>query len=497
MRNVLSSARVRARSLTPAVALGVVALAGGVTAPVASASSITKSLVNTCKLYGTDGVYTGASVVLNLTISATIPDNIPQGGTGYLSNAKATATLGGPAVGIAHGFGDAFTGSATAFNISLTNASPTNFNAAATPIPIPNKVLPLKKADGTYDALSFDVPTSGFLDRIGPITASGPAQSLITATFPNSPTALVTTINFTTNGSSAVTTYQLRCRPNAFVDENETIPQDLSLGSAKIGDPITFSPNHGPVSGGTLVTVKGVGLGTVSSIVAGGKNVPFTKVSDTELTLVTPPGDAPGPVTVTGTNADGFITATFTYDAGTGPAAPTVSAISPTHGVATGGNVVTITGTNLTGATAVKFGSASATGVTVGSATSLTATVPAGTAGATVPVTVTTPGGTSGSINYAYDAASTTGAPTVTRLLSKTVIANIGGIAVVQGSNCKSIKSVKVGDKAATFTLASTTLMKLTLPKQPAGSYPLVITNTSGSNGPSIAATIKYKPLGS
>jgi hypothetical protein len=59
-----------------------------------------------------------------------------------------------------------------------------------------------------------------------------------------------------------------------------------------------------------------------------------------------------------------------------------------------GGTSVSITGTNLTGATAVKFGSTAATRFTVNSATLLTAVSPAETAG-TVDVTVTTPGGTS------------------------------------------------------------------------------------------------------
>jgi hypothetical protein len=55
---------------------------------------------------------------------------------------------------------------------------------------------------------------------------------------------------------------------------------------------------------------------------------------------------------------------------------------------------VTITGTNLTGATAVKFGTTSATSYTVINDSDITATSPAHTAGG-VDVTVTTPGGTS------------------------------------------------------------------------------------------------------
>jgi PKD repeat protein len=75
------------------------------------------------------------------------------------------------------------------------------------------------------------------------------------------------------------------------------------------------------------------------------------------------------------------------------PPGPAVSKISPKSGPAAGGTSVQITGTDFTGATAVKFGSTSAT-FTVNSATSITATSPAGTS-ATVNVTVTTPQGTS------------------------------------------------------------------------------------------------------
>jgi PGF-pre-PGF domain-containing protein len=73
---------------------------------------------------------------------------------------------------------------------------------------------------------------------------------------------------------------------------------------------------------------------------------------------------------------------------------PAVTGISPPSGSTLGGTSVTITGTGFTGATAVKFGSTAAASYTVNSATSITATSPAGTAGL-VDITVTTAGGTS------------------------------------------------------------------------------------------------------
>ena len=74
-------------------------------------------------------------------------------------------------------------------------------------------------------------------------------------------------------------------------------------------------------------------------------------------------------------------------------AAPTVTGLNPTSGPAAGGTTVTITGTGLTAATAVDFGTTPATDVTVVNDTTVTAVSPAGTG--TVDVTVTTPTGTS------------------------------------------------------------------------------------------------------
>jgi alpha-tubulin suppressor-like RCC1 family protein len=78
---------------------------------------------------------------------------------------------------------------------------------------------------------------------------------------------------------------------------------------------------------------------------------------------------------------------------GAPPATPAVTSISPSEGSEAGGSVVTLTGSNLTLASAVRFGSRTARDFTVNSEGSITAVAPAGTG--EVNVTVTTPGGTS------------------------------------------------------------------------------------------------------
>ncbi|GDY04441.1 hypothetical protein LBMAG50_05820 [Phycisphaerae bacterium] len=71
---------------------------------------------------------------------------------------------------------------------------------------------------------------------------------------------------------------------------------------------------------------------------------------------------------------------------------PTISAVNPNTGTTTGGTAITITGTNLTGASSVRVGSGYATSVVVVNDTTVTAVTPAGTAGAQN-VSVTTAGG--------------------------------------------------------------------------------------------------------
>jgi hypothetical protein len=73
---------------------------------------------------------------------------------------------------------------------------------------------------------------------------------------------------------------------------------------------------------------------------------------------------------------------------------PTITAVKALKGHAAGGKTVTITGTNFTRATAVKFGAVDAVSFVVKSDTTIKAIAPAETAG-TVDLTVTTPKGRS------------------------------------------------------------------------------------------------------
>ena len=135
----------------------------------------------------------------------------------------------------------------------------------------------------------------------------------------------------------------------------------------------------------------------------------MTADSGTQITVTSPSGT--GTVSITVTTPGGSASAgTFTYMT----PAPAVTGLSPSSGTTAGGTAVTISGTNLGGATGVSFGGAAAK-ITADSGTQIAVTSPPGSAGA-VSVTVTTPGGTSsGKFTYVIPAPAVTGVLAVQR----------------------------------------------------------------------------------
>src|SRR5262249_19063379 len=131
------------------------------------------------------------------------------------------------------------------------------------------------------------------------------------------------------------------------------------------------SPSSGATGGGTSVTIRGTNFTGTSQVLFG--TVPallFTVNSDTSITAISPLAAA-GTVDITvttgsGTSATGAADQ-FTYSSGS--ATPSVTGLSPTSGPTSGGTSVTITGTNLSGATAVLFGTTPAGSFSVNSAT--------------------------------------------------------------------------------------------------------------------------------
>ena len=206
------------------------------------------------------------------------------------------------------------------------------------------------------------------------------------------------------------------------------------------------SPSAGPVAGGTSVIITGTGFTGATAVDFGASGaVTYTVNSATQITAISPAAAA-GVVDVTVTTSVGGASTASSADHFTYVAIPTVTAVSPSSGPATGGTSVTITGTGFTGATAVKFGTANAAAYTVNSATQITATAPAGTG--LVDMTVTVPvGGTSATSSadqFTYTAIPSIGSFTIsptsivvggTITLTAANVVEAGGSATITGVN--------------------------------------------------------------
>ncbi|MFF1418697.1 IPT/TIG domain-containing protein [Streptomyces sp. NPDC058280] len=150
--------------------------------------------------------------------------------------------------------------------------------------------------------------------------------------------------------------------------------------------------------------------------------------------------------------------------------------ISPNQGSTGGGTTVTITGTNLSGTTAVKFGTHPATAVTNVSPTQVTAVSPAGSG--TVGVTVTTPGGTSNPISFFY-----VGAPFKSGLSENSGATAGGNTITVSGTGLSTATGVSFGANTVTPTVLSDSQITAVVPAgAAAGPVGVSVTTAGGTN---------------
>lgn len=136
--------------------------------------------------------------------------------------------------------------------------------------------------------------------------------------------------------------------------------------------------------------------------------------------------------------------------------APTISGVNPTHG--SPGSAVTLTGTNLGGATAVTFNGRAAFAFTIAGATQINAVVPGGATSG--PIQVATPSGSAASAPFTVDAAL---APTLASFAPTALTS--GTVVTLTGSHFVGATRVQFnGVDAAAFTVASDTQIQATAP---------------------------------
>jgi len=230
----------------------------------------------------------------------------------------------------------------------------------------------------------------------------------------------------------------------------------------------TFLPTSGVT--GTTVTLTGTAFTGATAVAFNGTAATsFTVVSDTSITAVAPAGFTTGTISVTTPGGVATSSASFSF-----VPAPAITSFLPSSGKV--GDSVIITGTHLTGATAVKFNGTAATPFAPTSDTTIAAVVPSGVTTGTI--SVTTPGGSAtsaGSFTLVPGPGITTIAPPS---------GGTGTLVTINGAGFNATTAVAFTGPngpvtTTTFTIASDT--KLTVPV-PASAIagPITVTTLGG-----------------
>ncbi|HLJ96611.1 MAG TPA: IPT/TIG domain-containing protein, partial [Gemmataceae bacterium] len=257
-------------------------------------------------------------------------------------------------------------------------------------------------------------------------------------------------------------------------------------------------PASGSAGGGDSVTLVGSNFSNAKAVYFGTTPaVSFSVLNDGVISARSPAHIAGAvDVTVITPSATSAVSAVgqFTYQP---PAAPIITALSPSSGLSQGGTTVTLAGSHFTGATTVSFGGL-ATSFTILSDHVITARAPAHVAGS-VDVTVTSLSGTSATSpadQFSYVATLPPPGPPKVIGLGPTSGSTAGGDTVVLvGSNFTGATAVAFGGTpAASFTLLSDSAIRAITPPQTVPTvYPVatdtVYRNTDGTG----AETTSYE----
>ncbi|WP_280299848.1 beta strand repeat-containing protein, partial [Nocardia abscessus] len=379
-------------------------------------------------LTGTTAVDFGATPAASFTVdSATQITAVSPAGTGTVQVTATTA--GGTSNGVAYTFvpvpalttvvpnsGSAAGGTTVVLTgTDLTGATDVSFGAtpatsftvdSATQITAVSSAgtgtvqVTITTAGGTSNGVSYDyVPALGSASPFqGPeaggnqVFLNGNGLTGVTAvTFGGTPAT-----SFTVDSDTQITA--IAPAGTGAVQVTATGPNGTSNGVTYTYIPVptltSDNPTSGPEAGGNTVILTGTGLSTAGAVLFGISASDFTVDSDTQITATAVPGTGTVQITVitAGGTSNGVA---YTYIP-----APTLSGAVPNSGAAAGGTTVDLTGTDLTGTTAVDFGATPAASFTVDSPTQVTAVSPAGTG--TVQIVATTGGGSSNGVAYTF-----------------------------------------------------------------------------------------------
>ncbi|PVM89853.1 autotransporter outer membrane beta-barrel domain-containing protein [Caulobacter radicis] len=353
---------------------------------------------------------------------------------------------------------------------NLTGDGTISWNLAASEYALESRIVGLAGAAGTVVITASCLPPVPTISSISP--SAGPTSGATSVQLNGAALANATlTVDGATVTPSAASDTQITFNTPAHAAGAVVVAVTTAGGTATTNytyvPPPTISslsPTAGPTAGGTALTINGSNF-TGATVTIDGVGVTPTSSSPTAITVTTP-AHAAGDVVVAVTTTGGTATSTFSY-----VPPPTISSLTPNQGPTGGGSSVSISGTNLSGATLTVDGVTVTPSST--SATSVVFTTPAHVA-ASVPVVVTTTGGTASS-SFEYVAA-----PTISNL-SPNAGSTAGGTSVtITGTNLTNAV-LTVDGSTVTPTSASATTIVFNTPAHGAATVVVSVATPGGS----------------
>lgn len=274
-----------------------------------------------------------------------------------------------------------------------------------------------------------------------------------------------------------------------------------------------LSPNRGPEAGGNTVEVAGTGLGGASAVSFGGAPAASFTVESTHSIRATTPAGVKSTVDVRVTTGQGSspITESDRYRyltpeeveleeaaAEAAEGKPTVTGVSPTAVLDTGGETVTITGQNYEDVEAVTFGGEPAESFEVVSSTKIKAAVP-DTRIKSCGAAVKTSSGTSAArqLNALTCVPPSETGPAVTAVSPKKGPSGGGTKVTVTGTGFAGVTGVLVGGSRATqINLLSETSLSAVVPAHAEGTADIQVATANGTTPITAKDHYKYgKPV--
>ena len=240
----------------------------------------------------------------------------------------------------------------------------------------------------------------------------------------------------------------------------------------------SIDTNYALIAGGQTRTITGTNLDLISSMTVGGTTATITSKNATTIVFTTPSLLSAGSkaIALTYPTSQTLSAGNITYYD-----VPAISSISSGNGFTNGGETITITGTSLSSATAVKIGGVDAASFTVISDTSISFVTPVLLAGNRV-VSVTTLGGSAnslGSVSIAVSPPTITSQPSsASKVVGESVTFTVVAATPSDGGTL-SYQWQKAGSNITGATSASYTFT--TSSTADAGSYTVIVKSTQNS----------------